>query len=174
MRWWSPGKFFPFWGGSRSPLKMPIGAHGARSTGAAPTASLLLRWWCGRRRLRAHLWIRAGEFGGSLFHQAPHESLIGGNYHMPPMTDQKTVDLAGIDPGVNLSRADAALLGELADWLGIGIVHSTALNSGGQSDYISHSALRCDNNLLQQIAICWSVLSPSCSPVGAATRQSHQ
>jgi hypothetical protein len=48
---------------------------------------------------------------------------------MPPVTDQKTVDLAGIDPGVNLGRADASLFSELADWLGVGVVHFVRLRS---------------------------------------------
>jgi hypothetical protein len=52
-----------------------------------------------------------------LRHSPPHKAIIGGQDDIAAMSLDETLKFAGIDPAVNLCRADAAFPRELADRL---------------------------------------------------------
>jgi len=89
----------------------------------------LLNRWCRALRLRRRgltcscLRVGAGELDGALLrHSPPHKAIVGGKNDIAAMSlDEaamsldETFEFAGIDPPVDLCRADAAFPRELAD-----------------------------------------------------------
>jgi hypothetical protein len=86
------------------------------------------RLWRSRGVLvRFGLRVRAGKFDRTAFHQAPDESIIGCDYDVASMSYEKALQIAVVDPAVNLRRGDLASPREFANWLGSCVIHSDAV-----------------------------------------------